>query len=62
MTYKHCLLHGCDVADRMGRGCKSCGWHVAEHERRLWLIRHGALKAGKDGLRRLRLRRKDKDQ
>lgn len=53
MTYKHCLLHGCDVADRMGHGCKTCGWHIAEHERRLWLIRHGALATDANNLRRL---------
>ena len=57
MTTKCCLLHGCNVADAKGTACKTCGWHLAEHQRRLWLIRHGGLKPGKDGTRRLVLHR-----
>lgn len=56
MIYKHCLLHGCDEADEKGAACKGCGWHIAEHQRRLWLIRHGGVKPSRDGLRRLVLR------
>ena len=46
MTNKYCL-HGCDVSDAKGAACKTCGWHLAEHQRRLWLIRHGRLKPAK---------------
>ena len=61
MTNKCCLLHGCDEADAKGVNCKSCGWHLAEHQRRLWLIQRDGLKPGKDGKRRLVLHRQQKE-
>ena len=43
------MCHECD--------CSSCGWNVEVDRARKWYIRRFGLKKGKDGLRRLIIRK-----